>query len=683
MALHSPVVFPLFSIVSTPAGPACGCGLPACGRIGKHPRVKWGELKLGDQVPKPEPGAGAGIKTGAAPYGSNIFVVDLDTEEAYDRFDAMGGHEPTRIVYTPRGYHLYFKHPGFPVKTSAGELGKGMDIRGDRGFVVAPGSPHASRMFYSVAPEHDVEPADAPEWLLTWLRAHKPLESSGEHVGDVTDAVERKRRQEIYAKWLAKDAPPRGESRRGRGDQTLFDVVQYGAYDLALPTDDVLELVREHYDPRCSPPWDDELDERVIHKATWAKEHSSRPRRMPLSAEENEILASVLEPTSLTPPPTQPEVAADDPTCGFAVKWGGWEETPIPPSFIVDGLLLQGKVNMIFADSGSIKSWTAIDLAACVSEGLPWLGERATVQGSVLYIDFEDGLHEFHRRVHLLTKGQKRPNLGYLYQPGDLNDKKGFWLRLAKYQQLQKFSFVIVDTLAGGASGIDENDQIAADPLKFAGTFTEATGATVLLLHHANRSGEIRGTSAFKANVDTLFKLDTISDEGGIHKVRLQCTKSGQRKVLPISLEFSDDGLRRYEEPAKVDDQDDKKEKRTLQQLKAEVLLQIETNGPIASIAMLRGLVNARMNNVNAVVAELDAAGDIVRMEDGWIRDSERARRERLRTVIQENNDWSRGKVLAHAFVTTDYFEQCRAKGLIAARSTDPSVVGFVWINQT
>ena len=58
--------------------------------------------------------------------------------------ETLGGHErrhgalpETRIHHTGSGgVHYFFKHPGFPVH-NVKTLGKGLDVKGERGFVVA------------------------------------------------------------------------------------------------------------------------------------------------------------------------------------------------------------------------------------------------------------------------------------------------------------------------------------------------------------------------------------------------------------------------------------------------------------------------------------------------------------------------------------------------------------------
>ncbi len=516
-------------------------------------------------------------------------------------------------------------------------------------------------------------------WVDYLLELKAPEAEVQTYVGDITDPKELSYRRERYADYL-KHVRPAVEG--GGGDAQLFEVVQFGAYDLALPNDSNIELIAEHYNPRCQPPWGDDLEDSVLRKAHYSNTSTTRERKTPLLQSEFELLDQL--PKTSIPVPYDVEAPKDD--FGFKIRRGGWSEEPVIPRFLVDGLLVENKVHMIFAEPGTIKTWTAIDLAAAVSGGHLWLNERQTIQGTVLYVDFEDGEYEFHRRIRILTDGEDRPNLWYLYAPGPLNEWT-VWERLISLQKQHNISFLVIDTLAGATPGVDENDRNAATPLQFAGRFTEATPATVLFLHHANRSGDIRGTSAFKANVDVLFRLDSTKDADGVHKAKLVCAKSGQKKVPTISLELSDAGLKQSEPPAKPEGETggeaEKGDRRTLQELKAEVLLTIEQHGPFASKEMIRGIVKAKATSVSAVMAELEAAGDIVKTEEGWIRDSERLRKERIREVVRSHPDWGRGKLIAHACVKGDQFDRWRQLGLLVARSSDLGIEGFLWIDQS
>lgn len=134
------------------------------------------------------PDAVPAIVTGAA---SGLVVLDVDIDQAKgidgrDALDALGmaTHPATVTAHTPRGgLHLYFRHPGHDVPNSAGKLGRGLDVRGDGGYIVAP--PEPGRYFDShlgldtpvlpmpawiVAPEPPEEPHRVPPELRPAVR---------------------------------------------------------------------------------------------------------------------------------------------------------------------------------------------------------------------------------------------------------------------------------------------------------------------------------------------------------------------------------------------------------------------------------------------------------------------------------------------------------------------------------
>ena len=43
------------------------------------------------------------------------------------------------------GQHVLFRHPGRPIKSVNGKLGRGLDLKGDGGYIVLPPSKHPSR----------------------------------------------------------------------------------------------------------------------------------------------------------------------------------------------------------------------------------------------------------------------------------------------------------------------------------------------------------------------------------------------------------------------------------------------------------------------------------------------------------------------------------------------------------
>lgn len=133
----------------------CTCGKPECTSPGKHPRTSHGvkdattdEEVIRDWFRK-YPESNYGIATGKE---SGLLVLDIDPlhygEEYLEDLETKNGKLPeTLTVLTGSGgRHLYFQYPHFPVGNSP--LCTGVDIRGDGGYVVGPGSVHKSGRTY-------------------------------------------------------------------------------------------------------------------------------------------------------------------------------------------------------------------------------------------------------------------------------------------------------------------------------------------------------------------------------------------------------------------------------------------------------------------------------------------------------------------------------------------------------
>jgi len=138
------------------------------------------------------PGAMIGLRTGEV---SGIVVVDLDLDEGkgLDGITAFNALVPaetapiaTRTHRTPRGgRHLLFAWPGVPVRNSVGQIARGVDVRGDSGYIIAPPSVSTAGQ-YSI--ETDMEPQPLPEWL----RAHLlPDTDTNQDTPPVTETTEK------------------------------------------------------------------------------------------------------------------------------------------------------------------------------------------------------------------------------------------------------------------------------------------------------------------------------------------------------------------------------------------------------------------------------------------------------------------------------------------------------------
>ncbi len=120
------------------------------------------------------PNAMIGIPTGRA---NGFWVLDADVDpvknlnglQTLSGLTARHGELPTtRTSITPRGgRHFQFRwHEGLTLRNSTGNLGSGLDVRGEGGYIIAPPSMRADGVPYQWDETAGKELADAPSWLV-------------------------------------------------------------------------------------------------------------------------------------------------------------------------------------------------------------------------------------------------------------------------------------------------------------------------------------------------------------------------------------------------------------------------------------------------------------------------------------------------------------------------------------
>ena len=162
---------------------------------GKVPAIPWREFQ--DRLPteqelhawfSAEP-MNLAIVTGTI---SNVIVLDADSVEALRWATKHLPYTPWQ-TQTARGFHLFYRHPGVEVRNRArvetrdGRLA--IDVRGDGGYVVAPGSLHATGAQYAFAGDWTRE--DVPRFWPGWLQRPKrppvPRPPVARPTGDVVE----------------------------------------------------------------------------------------------------------------------------------------------------------------------------------------------------------------------------------------------------------------------------------------------------------------------------------------------------------------------------------------------------------------------------------------------------------------------------------------------------------------
>jgi len=206
-------------------------------------------------------------------------------------------------------------------------------------------------------------------------------------------------------------------------------------------------------------------------------------------------------------------------------------------SWLLDRHLPQGGLAVLYGPPSSGKSFVALAWSMAIASGLPWLG-FPTLFGPVVHVVAEGG-RGFTARVKAYRDAHElaEPTAACFRLVGlncmDAAEVGDFIADIA-YATAGDPSLVVIDTLARSMPGGDENSArdvglviVAADRIR------EATGATVLLVHHTGKQGEAeRGSSALRGAADSMFSLKS-EDE----ILTLECTKQKDAvEIEPLRL---------------------------------------------------------------------------------------------------------------------------------------------------
>lgn len=222
---------------------------------GKKPSVSWRPYEkrhpTADEIRTwfRKAGRNLAIVTGAI---SGVVVVDADSPEAVGWVDENLPQTPMR-TRTSRGVHYFFKHPGGVIPNGVKLHGMPLDVRGDGGYVVAPGSLHQSRFIY--LEEGDWGPLDSlPPFDPAWLgKVPPPSAPAPSAPAPRLITSERETLIKRAKAYMAKSAPAvEGQG----GDARTYWACCTVLNDFGLSVEDSLESLAD-WNSRCVPPWDE------------------------------------------------------------------------------------------------------------------------------------------------------------------------------------------------------------------------------------------------------------------------------------------------------------------------------------------------------------------------------------------------------------------------------------------
>jgi len=187
----------------------------------------------------------------------------------------------------------------------------------------------------------------------------------------------------------------------------------------------------------------------------------------------------------------------------------------------LDPIIAEQRIILLTGWRGVGKTWAALSQADCITRGIPF-GPWPVVEPTVcFYLDGEMACQDIQKRLQGLNPSGERKAPLFIYSDAHMNS-----LGLSRASLLNKrwrtemktilidlgVKVFFIDNIASLAPGIDENSKQAWDPvnqwlieLRFAGITSE-------LLHHTNKDGGQRGTSAREDNLDLSIILKQPSD---------------------------------------------------------------------------------------------------------------------------------------------------------------------------
>jgi hypothetical protein len=349
--------------------------------------------------------------------------------------------------------------------------------------------------------------APVPDWLLPKLSA--PVERPEGGVAPIGE-LDTESAIQFATHYLLHDAEPAIEN--AGGDATTY-LAAVRATDFGLSPGVCLDLMAEHYNPRCEPPWDlEDLSQKVDNAARYRK----------------------------TPPGVANPVNEFEPAVA-ARSWITFGEgrrralTNTRP--LIKGLLESTSLSVVFGKPNAGKSYIVLDWAWRIATGTPWMG-RKVAQGVAVYVAME-GAGGLFKRLEALKRKHDTPDdvpLIIVPQAFNLRSAESAKRLLGILKEIEaecgRIAFVAIDTMVAAlAGGSDTDPGDVGLYLKHVSAIMAATGAHVCTVHHAGKDID-RGARGWSG------LLGAIETEIEVHENAIRDTKQRDLEKMKTPVGF-------------------------------------------------------------------------------------------------------------------------------------------------
>jgi hypothetical protein len=429
------------------------------------------------------PTAGVGIATGAT---AGIVVLDEDTPKGGARGriqleQRLGKLPPTyEVLSGGGGRHYYFAHPGGTVPCSVGELGTGLDVRGDGGYIVAAGSPHQSGRPYKLLHERELAP---------WPAA-------------LSDRVRKTKAASL----------PAAEIPEGERNATLTSLA--GALRRKGGTEAELLAAITAANERCAVP---------LAGAELAAIAASVARYAPHEVPRDENLA-----------PFALELATARSFCAQPDADAGQE--------LLGAWVVKGYRVIVGGHTGEGKTTLALAVARAIVTGDDLLGFTGAGSGRVLILDAEQGVKSLRRRLREAGLDE-RDDVDVVRVPDGLQLDKDerHVAELERVLDAGSYDLVVADPLYKLHSGDSNAEREATDLMRRLDGWREHHQFALLLPVHCRKPipglkfsiHDIFGSSAYVRGAEVVVGIQRLRD--GYSKLHWLKDRDGD---LPISASW-------------------------------------------------------------------------------------------------------------------------------------------------
>lgn len=198
---------------------------------------------------------------------------------------------------------------------------------------------------------------------------------------------------------------------------------------------------------------------------------------------------------------------------------------PVP--FLVDGILPEQSLGVVFGESETYKSFVMLSMLVCIALGIDFHGHQ-TKRGVVLYVAAEGFFGMRSRYLALKQYLGFSGSIGIHFLRHSIDLRKGSrdvreLLAAIEERIGERIAVIVIDTLGRNFIGNENAPEDMGEYIRGCEERKEATGAAIISIHHSGyaTAERSRGHSSLRGALDVEIKCT----RDGSDRVTLECTK--------------------------------------------------------------------------------------------------------------------------------------------------------------